>query len=38
MTLERGTEVVDCFGEPVGTIDRVLIAQPGTFFDGIVVA
>jgi len=37
LTLEPGTPVVDCFGEEVGSVDRVLVANPGTFFDGIVV-
>jgi hypothetical protein len=37
LTLEHGTPVVDCFGEDVGRVARVLVASPGTFFDGIVV-
>ena len=35
-TLERGTPVTDRFGQPVGTVGKVLIAW-GDYFDGIVV-
>jgi hypothetical protein len=36
LTLERGTPVVDRFGEPVGEIHRVLILDGGGF-DGVIV-
>ena len=36
-TLERGTPVVDRFGQPVGEVHEVLIAF-GEYFDGVVVA
>jgi hypothetical protein len=36
-TLERGTPVIDRFGQPVGRVDEVLIAY-GEHFDGVVVA
>ena len=36
-TLEPGTPVVGRFGEPVGTVEQVLIAY-GEHFDGIVVS
>ncbi len=36
LTLERGTRVVDRFGQTVGFVRRVLIAE-GSHFDGIVV-
>jgi hypothetical protein len=36
LTLEAGTSVVDRFGKPVGTVDRVLVFEGGGF-DGIIV-
>jgi Domain of unknown function (DUF1707) len=36
LTLERGTDVLDRFGAPVGSVERVLIG-PGTHFDGVIV-
>src|SRR3954471_1781830 len=36
LTLERGTPVVDRFGEPVGEVHRVLIFDGGGF-DGVIV-
>src|SRR3954454_22058400 len=36
LTLERGTPVVDRFGEPVGEVHRVLILDGGGF-DGVIV-
>jgi hypothetical protein len=35
-TLERGTLVTDRFGQPVGRIKRVLIAE-ASHFDGVIV-
>ena len=35
-TLERGTPVTDRFGQPVGEVEKVLVAY-GSYFDGIVV-
>jgi hypothetical protein len=36
LTLEAGTSVVDRFGKPVGTVDRVLVFEGGGF-DGSIV-
>jgi hypothetical protein len=36
LTLERGTSVVDRFGQPVGEVHRVLLFEGGGF-DGIIV-
>jgi hypothetical protein len=36
LTLERGTPVVDCFGAPVGRVERVLTLT-GSYFDGLIV-
>jgi hypothetical protein len=35
-TLERGTPVTDRFGQPVGKVKKVLIAD-GSHFDGVIV-
>jgi hypothetical protein len=35
-TLERGTPVTDRFGQPVGKVNKVLIAD-GSHFDGVIV-
>jgi len=35
-TLERGTPVTDRFGQPVGRIKKVLVAEGG-HFDGVIV-
>ena len=37
LTLQRGTQVVDRFGAPVGPVERVLTLS-GPFFDGLVVS
>jgi hypothetical protein len=36
LTLKPGTQVVDCFGAPVGHVERVLTLT-GAFFDGLIV-
>jgi hypothetical protein len=36
LTLEPGTPVTDRFGQPVGKVKRVLIADP-EYFDGVIV-
>ena len=36
LTLERGTRVVDRFGQPVGEVERVLLLD-GDGFDGLIV-
>ena len=35
-TLERGTPVTDRFGQPVGKVDKILVAH-GHYFDGLIV-
>jgi hypothetical protein len=37
LTVERGTQVVDRFGAPVGRVERVLTLT-GPFFDGLIVS
>lgn len=37
LTLERGTRVTDRFGQPVGRVKRVLLAE-GSHFDGVIVS
>jgi len=37
LTLERGTPVSDRFGQPVGKVKRVLLAE-GSHFDGVIVS
>jgi hypothetical protein len=37
LTLEGGTPVVDRFGQPVGSVEEVVLNRPEAFFDGVIV-